>query len=118
MWYSLSPRHGGRNGGYLAIGAIDAHDAAAGTAGVDQVGVERIGNNVAEFVAADGVPIHESDFAVIAAAQGADGTAVLLRAVDPIRVAIVGGRDDRSGRWAGCTSELHDFPPSMLMVPP
>ena len=92
MRYSLPPRPtAGRNGSDLAIGAVDANEAAAGTACIDQVVVQRVGDDVAEFVAADRVPIHESDGAVIAAAQGADGAAILLRAVDPVRIAVVSG---------------------------
>ena len=97
--FRVAAHHARRHGGHLPVGAVDAHHAAARPAGVHQVVVQRIGNNVAELVAAHRVPVHEGDLAVVAAAQRAHRPAVLLRAVDPVGIAIVGGEMiDLAGR--------------------
>src|SRR5690242_17095808 len=57
---------------------------------VDDVGIERVGRNVAIFLCADGMPVAKGDFAVITAAGGTDGPALLLPAVDPVGKTIVG----------------------------
>ncbi len=82
--------HVGRNVGDLPVGTIDAHQPAPRPAGIDHVRIQRIGNDVSKFISAHRVPIHERDFAVIAAAERTHRSAVLLRPVNPIRKAVVG----------------------------
>ena len=59
-------------------------------AAVNDVGIERIGRDVAVFFDAHRLPVAEGDLAVIAAAGDADRAALLLAAVDPIGKPIVG----------------------------
>src|SRR5258707_6448194 len=69
---------------------IEADDTAIPAAGIDKVGVKRIGRDVAVFEASDGPPVAESDFAVIAAAGHGGGAAILLGCVGNVRKLIVG----------------------------
>ena len=71
---------------HLARGAIETGHLAA----VNDVRVERIGRDIAIFLDADGVPLAESDLAIVAAADDAGRAAFLLAAVDPVRELIVG----------------------------
>ena len=57
---------------------------------VDDVGIERIGRDVAVFLDADGVPLAERDPAVVAAALHARGSALLLPAAHAIGKRVVG----------------------------
>ena len=59
-------------------------------AAVDDVGIERIGRDVAVLVGADGVPVAKGDLAVVAAAGDTGGAALLLSAVDPVGHLVVG----------------------------
>ena len=56
---------------------------------VDDVGIERIGRDVAVFLRGHGMPIAKSDRAVVAAAGDAHGAAFLLAAVKTIRKRVV-----------------------------
>ena len=89
----------GRDGLDLSIRAIDTPERASFSACINDIGVGGIGNDVAELVTADRVPIQKGDCAVISAAQSCNRSAVLLRAVNPVREAII-GRDviDLAGR--------------------
>ena len=71
--------------------AIEAREDGAFVVGVDDVRIARVGNDVAAFAAADGVPIARRSLAVIAARANADGRVVLLRAVDAVLKIVVGG---------------------------
>src|SRR5579862_4808632 len=55
---------------------------AAGT--VDDVGVERIGSDVAVLDGADRMPVAIGDLAIVATARDADRAALLLSGADPI----------------------------------
>ena len=71
----------------LAGAAVEFGELAA----VEDVGMERVGGNVAVFLDADGVPVAERNGAVIAAAGDADGATFLLRTVNPVGELVVGG---------------------------
>src|SRR5712664_3270059 len=66
---------------------------------IENVRIERIHGDVAVLENAGKPPIAESNFAVIAAAHRRDGTAFLLRTVDPIRKTIVGGHVIKLRGW-------------------
>ena len=66
---------------------------------IENVRIERIHGDVAVLENAGQPPIAESNFAVIAAAHRRDGTAFLLRTVDPIRKTIVGGHVIKLRGW-------------------
>ena len=66
---------------------------------VNNVSVERIDRDVAIFKHANRMPFAKADLAIIAAAQCPGRTAFLLRAVHPIREAIVGGHVIKLGSW-------------------
>ena len=68
---------------HLAGGPVKLRDFASAAA-VNDVGVERIGCDVAVFDHADGMPFAVGDRAVVAAAGDADRTALLLAAADAI----------------------------------
>src|SRR5215472_18021231 len=57
---------------------------------IDDVGIERIGRDVAVLLHADRSPIAKGDLAVRAATDDSDRTAFLLGAVDPVRESVVG----------------------------
>src|SRR5450755_3223466 len=59
-------------------------------AAINQIGMQRIGRDIAIFFHANGGPVAKSDFAEVAAAGGADGAALLLAAIDPVGKLIVG----------------------------
>ncbi len=71
---------------HLAGSSIEARHLAA----VDNIGIQRIGRDVAVFFDAHRMPVAKRDLAIVAAAGNARGAALLLPAVDPIRKAIVG----------------------------
>src|SRR5439155_21735662 len=71
---------------HLASSPVELRDLAA----VDDVGVERVGGDVAVLLDADRVPIAEGNLPVAAAATHAGGAALLLAAVDPARETVVG----------------------------
>ena len=75
-----------RNVARLAGVAVEHRSLAA----VDQIGMQRIGRDVAVFFDADGGPVAKGDFAKVAAAGGADGAAFLLSAIDPVGKLVVG----------------------------
>ena len=75
----------GRDVLHLARGMAEARELPA----VDDVGVERIRRDVPVLLGADGMPVAESDRAVVAAARDRDRAALLLPAVDPVRKAVV-----------------------------
>src|SRR5262249_14314933 len=54
-------------------------------------GIVRIGSDVAVFFDARGMPIAKADLPEIAPTRRGDRTALLLRSIDPIRKAVVGG---------------------------
>src|SRR5262249_16103889 len=66
--------------------AVEARHLAA----VDEVGVERVGRDIAVLLHADRVPVAEGDLAVAAAAAHAGRPALLLPAVAPVRELVVG----------------------------
>src|SRR4029077_8041008 len=70
--------------------AIEAREDRAFVIGIDDVRIAWIGNDVAAFAAADGVPVAAIDVAVVAARSNADGRVVLLRAVNTIEKIVVG----------------------------
>ena len=70
----------------LRCAAIVARQLAA----VDDVGIERIGNNVAVFFRCHRMPVAKRDLAVIAAAGDADRAALLLAAAQAIGKRVVG----------------------------
>src|ERR1700679_102616 len=76
----------------LSGGFVPAQDAAVPASGINDAGVGGIGSNVTEFEAADGKPIAETDFAVVAAMGNRSGAAILLRSVGNVGKLIV--RDD------------------------
>src|SRR6478736_152328 len=55
----------------------------------DDVGIERIGNDVTIFLRRNRSPVAESNLAIVAAAFDSDRTAFLLTAVKPIRKRVV-----------------------------
>jgi len=75
----------------LAGAAIEAREDGAFVVGVNDVRIARVGNDVAAFAAAHGVPIALEDRSVIAARANAERRVVLLRAVDAILKVVVGG---------------------------
>ena len=70
---------------------IEPGDDASARAGIDNVGVARIGNDVTALSAARVIPVLPPDVAFIAAAGDADRRVVLLRAVEVIEKTIIGG---------------------------
>ena len=70
--------------------AIEPPHAASFSASVNDVRVDRVGDDVAELVAGDGIPIEDADVPVVAAIARANRSAVLLHPVYPIRPAVVG----------------------------
>jgi hypothetical protein len=78
----------------LSGAPIEARQLAA----VDDVRVERIGDNVAVFLGRDRMPVAKSDPAIIAAAGDADRAAFLLAAVQPIRKCVIGADVIKLGR--------------------
>src|SRR5262249_42385778 len=60
-------------------------------AAIHEVGVERIGHDVAVLLRGDGVPVAHRDLAVVAAAGDAHRAALLLAAAHAVRVRVVGG---------------------------
>ena len=71
----------------LAGAPVEARHLAA----VDDVGVERVGRDVAVLFDADRVPFAEGDLAVVAAARDAGRAALLLAAADAVGKRVVGG---------------------------
>src|SRR5437773_1932006 len=59
-------------------------------AAVDDIGVARIGDGVAVFFNADGVPLAKCDLSIVAAARDARGATFLLAGADAIRKVVVG----------------------------
>src|SRR5207302_6215212 len=59
-------------------------------AAVDDLGIERVGGDVAILIGADGMPVAEGDLAIVAAAGDAGGAALLLAAVDPVGNLVIG----------------------------
>ena len=76
----------GRDVLHLARAPVEARHLAA----VDDVGVERIGRDVAVLLDADRVPIAKRDLPVVAAARDARRAALLLAAAHAIRKRVVG----------------------------
>src|SRR6185436_11045487 len=70
----------GRNVLHLTGAAIEARDLAA----VDDIGIQRVGRDVAILFDANRVPIAYGDLAVVAAARNACGAALLLAAAQAI----------------------------------
>src|SRR6266702_7236434 len=66
---------------------------------IKNVGIERIDGDISVLENPDQMPIAKSYFAVIAAALRRHGAALLLRAVNPVRKAIVGGDVIELRRW-------------------
>src|SRR3954453_8038550 len=60
-------------------------------AAINDVGIERIGDDVAIFLRGDWMPLAERDRAVVAAAGDADRATLLLPAVEPIRKGVIRG---------------------------
>src|SRR4029077_2521848 len=60
----------------------------ASAAAVNDVGIERVGSDVAVFNCADGMPVALGDGAVVAAAGDADRAALLLAAADAVRKSV------------------------------
>ena len=85
--------HDGMDGNVAELASVFVvtGDVALIITGVDDERVARIGSDVAGFTAADGIPILTVDGAIEIATGDGDGGVVLLRAVDVIREAIIGG---------------------------
>src|SRR5689334_24475716 len=66
--------------------------AAVGVPAVDDVGIERVGREVAALTRANGRPVAECDLPVITPARDRGGARVLLRAVHTVRKGVVGDR--------------------------
>ena len=75
----------------LAGAAIEAREDGPLVVGVNDVRIARVGDDVAAFAAADGIPIAAIDVAVVAAGADADRGIVLLGAIDSVEKIIVGG---------------------------
>src|SRR5712664_2054568 len=84
-----------RNFGVLADVLLRAREPVA----IKNVRIERVDGDVSVFKDAGQAPIAKCNFAVIAAALRGNGAAFLLRAVNPIRKAIVGGDVIELGGW-------------------
>ncbi len=67
----------GRDGLDLPIRAINAPERASFTSGINDIGIGGIGNDIAELITANRVPIQKGNRAVISAAQGSDRSTVL-----------------------------------------
>ena len=78
-----------RNHLRLTSAAIIAEELSICPAAIDDVGIRRIRRNVAALAGACGMPVAESDSAVIAAAENKDAAAILLRAINVVREIIV-----------------------------
>src|SRR5205809_1530068 len=81
--------HAHRLGGdilHLPGAPVEARDLSA----VYDVGVQRIGSDIAVLLRADGTPLPERDLAVVAAAHDAGGSALLLAAVHAVGELVVG----------------------------
>ena len=76
---------------HLAVFRVPPRQAPPQSRSVDDVGILRVGDVVVALVGPDGVPIAESDRAVVAAACDRHRAVVLLSAVDPVRETVVGG---------------------------
>src|SRR3989442_1191199 len=74
----------------LAGALVETGNQALVVAGVNNVGVGRIGRDVARFPTAHRIPVGTIDGAVVAAAGDGDGAVVLLRPVDVVRSAGIG----------------------------
>src|SRR5205807_9619494 len=75
---------------------VEARDLSA----VYDVGVQRIGSDIAVLLRADGTPLPERDLSVVAAAHDSGGPALLLAAVHAVRELVIGARSEEH------TSEL------------
>ena len=96
VFHSLgSPAHGilGIDGdvALLLRAMVVARDLAVVAARVDDVGVARLGGDVTALAAAHRVPVGHIDAHAARAAGDGDRRVVLLRAVDPVGEAVVGG---------------------------
>src|SRR4051812_26278365 len=60
-------------------------------AAINDVGIGRIGRNVAAFTRAGRMPIAKSDSAIIAAAENKDTAAILLRTINVVGKIIING---------------------------
>ena len=87
---------------HLASGPVKLGDFGSAAA-IDDIGIERIGRDVAILDHADGMPVAKRDRAVVAAARDADRAALLLSGADLIRKRIGRQSRDRAAPWAGCT---------------
>src|SRR5205807_4728726 len=65
---------------------VEARDLSA----VYDVGVQRIGSDIAVLLRADGTPLPERDLSVVAAAHDSGGPALLLAAVHAVRELVIG----------------------------
>src|SRR5262249_53701864 len=81
----------GRDLALLAETMIVVADRATVAAAVELVGVAWIGGDPAALAAGDGVPVLVADAAAARRARHRDAAVVLLRAVDPVGEAVVGG---------------------------
>src|SRR3954453_20345987 len=72
-----------------ALRLAGASIVAGNLAAIDDVGIERIGDDVAIFLRGDGMPFAERDCALIAATGDAERAALLLAAVEPIRNRVI-----------------------------
>src|SRR5581483_1986273 len=98
---------------HLASVAMVARDFEA-RATIDDVRIEGIRSHIGVLVGSNGMPVVKRDLAVIASTQCARRAALLLAAIDPIRVLIIG--DDvieLRGRLvvprAPCASTVHRY---------
>src|SRR5690242_1800271 len=73
-------------------------DAAVGVPTVDDVGIERVGGQVAALTRAHGRPVAEGDLPVVTPARDRGGARVLLRAVHTVREGVVGDHVVKLGR--------------------
>src|SRR5207244_3855828 len=71
---------------HLSRGAVETADLAA----IDEIGIERIGRDVAVLFDADRTPFAKGDLAIVAPAGDAGRAALLLASVDPVGELVIG----------------------------
>ena len=57
---------------------------------IDDVRIQRIGSHVGILISADRMPVIRRDLAIIATAEHSSGAALLLAAINPVRMLVVG----------------------------
>src|SRR3954469_21954946 len=102
----------GRNTLALTGATVITEQFSIRAAAINDVGIGRIGRNVAALTRAGRMPIAKSDSAIIAAAENKDAAAILLRAINVVREIIVHGHVvELRGRLvvptAPCVARVH-----------